>query len=152
MLALLGTLPSHEYTPFFYMISSGDKHSLLKAQAFEEHNRGVSYSQSHEMQTLIIPRARSVGQSWISTPFSVLWSFGFCLWNLGITPIVMYWTRASQLPFADIVLMNGPATCVPVVAVFCLLRVCKRLNQSFWHFHLRDWCTLSRSHAYGLCR
>lgn len=123
LLALLSTLPESEYEPFVYMVSSGDTFSLAKAQAFEETWRGSPKLVAHPLQALEIPRARSVGQGWLTTPFTLVWSFLFCILHIGIAPLVSYWMHATPLPIVDVVLMNGPATCVPVVLVACMLRV-----------------------------
>ncbi|WFD40758.1 N-acetylglucosaminyldiphosphodolichol N-acetylglucosaminyltransferase [Malassezia japonica] len=104
------------------MVSSGDTFSLAKAQAFEEARRGSPKLAAHPLQALEIPRARSVGQSWLTTPFTLAWSFLFCILHIGIAPLVSYWTHATPLPVVDVVLMNGPATCVPVVLVAHMLR------------------------------
>lgn len=113
MLALLRALPDAEFSPRTYYISSGDAYSRLKAAEFENArgNRLV------RIETL--PRARSVGQSWLTTPLTVAWSTAYCLWRLGVRPIC---TR-ERLPFVDVVLLNGPATCVPICACVVLLRV-----------------------------
>lgn len=123
LLALLSTLPKSEYEPFVYTVSSGDTFSLAKAQAFEEARRGSPKLAAHPLQALEIPRARSVGQSWLTTPFTLAWSFLFCILHIGIAPLVSCWTHATPLPVVDVVLMNGPATCVPVVLVAHMLRV-----------------------------
>lgn len=123
MLALLGTLPPSEYAPFVYFVSSEDKYSAALARAFETRYRGSSHLGSHPLQGLIIPRARSVGQSWITTPFTLLRSLVFCIWHLGIVPIVSFLRSSEKLPIVDVLLMNGPATCVPVALVVYLFRV-----------------------------
>ena len=57
-----------------------------------------------------IPRAREVGQSWLTTPFTTLISFFVCLNTI-------FWIRPR------LVLVNGPRTCVPVVAAACLFEI-----------------------------
>ena len=101
------------YTPRIYVVSSGDALSLPKAREAE----GGALA-PHPLQGLVIPRARAVRQSWLTTPYTVLTSLAHCLWHMGIAP----WCR-SRTPWADVVVMNGPATCVPVVATIWAMRV-----------------------------
>ena len=61
----------------------------------------------------MIPRAREVGQSWITSILYTAYAFLFCL--------SLIWKKRPKL-----VLVNGPGTCVPVVLatrLFSLLTV-----------------------------
>lgn len=113
MLSILQALPRDRYTPRVYVVSSGDTLSLPKAREAE----GGTLA-PHPMQGLVIPRARTVRQSWLTTPFTVLGSLAYCLWHVGLAP---WWLRRT--PWADVLVMNGPATCVPVVAAIWAMRV-----------------------------
>lgn len=113
MLSILHALPRDMYTPRVYFVSSGDALSLLKAREAE----GGTLA-PHPMQGLVLPRARKVRQSWLTTPFSVLGSLAYCLWHVGFAPWCL-----SRMPWADVLVMNGPATCVPVVAAIWVMRV-----------------------------
>ncbi|WFD20266.1 N-acetylglucosaminyldiphosphodolichol N-acetylglucosaminyltransferase [Malassezia caprae] len=115
MLAMLQALPRDAYAPRLYVVSSGDTHSLAKARDIEGGQLAA-----HPLQALQIPRARRVQQSWASTPFSVAWSVLFSLWHLGILPL---WRTRGQRPCADVLMMNGPATCVSVVAAMWAMRL-----------------------------
>jgi len=115
MLAMLQALPHGDYAPRLYVVSSGDTHSLAKARDMEGGRLAP-----HPLQALEIPRARRVQQSWALTPFSVAWSALFSLWHLGIMPL---WRTRGQRPCADVLLMNGPATCVPVVGAMWAMRL-----------------------------
>ena len=114
MLSILRALPRDMYTPRVYVVSSGDALSLPMAREAE----GGALA-PHPLQGLVIPRARAVRQSWLTTPYTVLTSLAYCLWHMGIVP----WCRRSRTPWADVVVMNGPATCVPVVATIWAMRV-----------------------------
>ncbi|KAH8287467.1 hypothetical protein KR054_007887 [Drosophila jambulina] len=60
-----------------------------------------------------VPRSRSVGQSWLSTVFTTLWAL---LWSC-----YLVWRDQPQL-----ILCNGPGTCVP----FCYAAyVCRLLGR-----------------------
>ncbi|WFD28100.1 N-acetylglucosaminyldiphosphodolichol N-acetylglucosaminyltransferase [Malassezia nana] len=115
MLAMVQALPSSDYTPRLYLVSSGDTHSLAKAREMEGGSLSV-----HPLQGLEIPRARHVQQSWASTPWSVARSFLWSLWHLGLVPL---WRTRGRRACADVLLMNGPATCVSVVAAMWAMRL-----------------------------
>lgn len=111
MLQLIRTLPHGEFHPRVYLVSEGDVHSLARARALE------GALAPHPLQALVLPRARAVGQSWLSTPFTVVWSTIYTIWALATRPV---WLGARR-PRVDVLLMNGPATCVPLcIAVWCL--------------------------------
>lgn len=119
MLALLDALPRDAYAPRVYLVSSGDEMSMAKARAAER-ARGALDLAAHPLQGLAIPRARAVGQSFLTTPITLAWSALFSAWHLGVVPT---WRSRGRRAFADVVLMNGPATCVPVAAILFALRV-----------------------------
>ncbi|KOS13678.1 hypothetical protein Malapachy_2008 [Malassezia pachydermatis] len=117
MLSLLQALPRNEYGPLVCMASSGDKMSLEKASTV----LSDALASQHPWQGMVLPRARNVGQTWTSTPWSVLRSMAYAVWYIGFAPYLHGYTDRAC---ADILLMNGPATCVPlVVAVWCA-RIC----------------------------
>ena len=149
MLALLSSLPADEYAPFVYIVSSGDTHSAAKARAFEEQYRATSKPRTQ--LCVSVPRARSVGQSWLTTPFTVAWSLLFCAWTFGLAPLYAHWRHGTRLPFVDVVLMNGPATCVPLALVAYALRVRFLAHPSSLGYLLHAWCTWSPLHACGRC-
>ncbi|WFD29026.1 N-acetylglucosaminyldiphosphodolichol N-acetylglucosaminyltransferase [Malassezia sp. CBS 17886] len=121
MLALLRGLPGTER---LYLSTSGDVWSLAKACAYEAGGGAAPRaSAGRSTDGVQIPRARAVGQSWITTPFTLAWSILFCVWHLGLAPLWRHARRGDRLPFADVLLMNGPATCVPIGLVIRALRV-----------------------------
>ena len=134
MLQLIQTLPHDEFYPRVYLVSEGDVHSLTRARALE------GELAAHPLQALVLPRARAVGQSWLSTPFTVVWSTIYTIWALATRPV---WLGARR-PRVDVLLMNGPATCVPLcIAVWCLrVRWCMLTRLPGRHRQL--WYTSSR--------
>lgn len=126
MLQLLSALPVKRYSPRVYIIASGDQFSQTKAIEAEE-KRGEEVDPKAEkggnepkddFQFITLPRARNVHQTWLSTPLTVLIAFIACFKH-----IVLPSFRAQQTsPFADLILMNGPGTCVPIVASVWFLR------------------------------
>lgn len=87
-----------------YLIANTDRGSKLKAEAFEQ-ERGNS-----EAEIVWVPRAREVGQSYVSSIWTTLKAAWASLW------IVL-----RLMP--DVVLTNGPGTCVPVVASAYISRI-----------------------------
>ncbi|XP_024426450.1 UDP-N-acetylglucosamine transferase subunit ALG14 [Desmodus rotundus] len=108
MLRLLGHLSS-AYCPRHYVVADTDEFSAQKIHSFER-NR-ADRDPSTMMPTYHIhriPRSREVQQSWLSTVFTTL--------------------RSAWLSFPltyrvkpDLVLCNGPGTCVPICASALLL-------------------------------
>lgn len=126
LLLLLSSLDPAKYTPRTYFVSSGDTMSSSKADKLEsgewcsEENLDSSSStdstKSGRYEVVILPRARNVHQSWLSTPLSTLLSFAAC-----VRAVIPRSRRA--MPFTDLVLMNGPGTCVPLVAAVYVNKV-----------------------------
>lgn len=102
MLALTAGLNHKLYTPRIYVMANTDKISQTKVLAQE--------SISVDFQILEVPRSREVRQSYASSVFSTLRATWSCV------PIV--WQLRP-----DVVLTNGPGTCVPIVAIVWLLRL-----------------------------
>jgi len=98
MLRLIEPLDFDKYTSRIYVVSSGDTLSEGKARDFELGKQGIGDKKFYDIIT--VPRARRVGQTWLTTPFSVLQ----CL--LGSIRAVL----VNPLP--DAVICNGPGTCV----------------------------------------
>lgn len=63
-----------------------------------------------------IPRARKVKQSWLTTPFSFIFAFPFCLYHCFVlNPKICF--------------VNGPGTCIPV-CLSCMLLNLVLLNNT----------------------
>ncbi|KAJ1913731.1 UDP-N-acetylglucosamine transferase subunit [Tieghemiomyces parasiticus] len=96
-----------------YYITDTDTTSVAKARAFEDQLENTKRQappqtlpvSAYRIET--VPRSRAVGQSWVTTPVTVLRTFRRCL------PLV--WRNPP-----DILLCNGPGTCVPFVMA-CIL-------------------------------
>ena len=105
MLRLLGGMNLENYTPRVYVIAEGDKMSVDKVEKFEMEADKTSRTSSDSAQLVAdirkVPRARQVMQSYITSIFSTLTAMMYSL------PIVF-----SASP--DLVLCNGPGTCIPV--------------------------------------
>ncbi|CDK27379.1 unnamed protein product [Kuraishia capsulata CBS 1993] len=82
-----------------YVVSSGDETSLLRIKQLEETLRS-----GKDTRYIILPRARSVGESSFSALFNTLKSF-------------LYTVRTFVGDFSlipDVLLLNGPGTAVPL--------------------------------------
>jgi len=109
-LAMLSALDFTRYTPRTYMCSESDALSAKKAFVLESVKAAESSSHppaaSKPCYTVItIPRARSVHQPLLTTPFTALRSLVSCLYYVAILPAL------SGTPFAEVLVLNGPGTC-----------------------------------------
>ncbi|WVF73127.1 hypothetical protein IAT40_007946 [Kwoniella sp. CBS 6097] len=117
MRALLSTLPFERYTPRTYVYCHGDEMSL-KAVASLESDKGTLTS-SNSYNLLPLPRARKVAESLPSTLISATKTLVFALHHIFLLPFL----RNPTKPFADVLLVNGPGTCVVLVLVSYIRRI-----------------------------
>lgn len=97
MLRLLGALDRSAYTPRTYVYADTDKMSPSKLRGFE--GRDASAEAGYTVR--LIPRTREVRQSAVGTVVGTLRALAAAF------PIVF-----STMP--DVVLTNGPGTCIPL--------------------------------------
>lgn len=103
MLALIKNLNTTEiYTPLIYMVASTDDTSLRRVDA------EPSAPRAHVIYRL--PRSREVGQSYSTSIFTTLWSLVVALYYVAIIK-------------PDLLLCNGPGTCLPVAIATLLYRI-----------------------------
>ncbi|XP_026317679.1 UDP-N-acetylglucosamine transferase subunit ALG14 homolog [Hyposmocoma kahamanoa] len=103
LLRIAKTLDLKKYQPRLYIVADNDFSSEVKiceAEKSEIHN---TYAISR------IPRSRNVNQSYLSSIFSSLYSILYTI------PVVYNFKP-------NIVLCNGPGTCIPVCVVAFILR------------------------------
>lgn len=132
-LLLLSSLDFERYTPRTYIISQGDTLSAQKAIDLER-SRAAPNSVRHLLtlnsrrrllciqlpknyRIIVIPRARHVHQSLLTTPFTFVYSAVFALYCICIKPLV------RRNPFSEVLLLNGPGTCVSVCLAAYVSRV-----------------------------
>lgn len=101
MMTLINHLDTLKFTPRNYIVTDGDNLSSLKVIQFEKQS---------DFSITSIPRARSVGQSFISSIPTTSFCFMKCM---------LLFTTIK----ADLVLMNGPGTCIPITIALLLKRV-----------------------------
>lgn len=104
MLKLIKDMDCKKYYPRYYFVARSDTTSVAKIQNFEKNK-----SQTDGYKIIKIPRSRVVHQSYLTsiltTSFSIIYSF----------PIV-----CTIRP--DLVLCNGPGTCIPICGITFLLK------------------------------
>ena len=100
MMYLMRSLNRKKFRPLHIVYASSD--SMSRVRALSEWNSSTVSFHS-------VPRSRSVGQSWITTPFTTAWA---------IVHSILLIVRIRP----DTILCNGPGTCVPICYAAFLLR------------------------------
>lgn len=102
MLALIQDLDPAIYAPLIYIVATTDDTSERRVAA--------AIGGRPPDLVLRIPRSREVGQSYLSSVFTTLWSFVVALYLvLRVRP--------------NLLLCNGPGTCLPVAIATLLYRI-----------------------------
>lgn len=110
ILRLVGSLSS-AYSPRHYVIAESDEMSAKKIRSLELTRAQNNSTTEHTTYYLHrIPRSREVRQSWLSSVFTTLYSMWFSF------PLVH---RIKP----DLVLCNGPGTCIPICVSALLLGI-----------------------------
>lgn len=122
LLQLVSALPIERYTQRIYLISSADQFSLNKAKQLERNLSPSSSSTQSLPKVIQIPRARNVHQSFLTTPLTLAKSIAFSIHHIALRPIVHQNQNQNRI-LADVILMNGPGTCLPIVVAVSSLRV-----------------------------
>ncbi|XP_033250507.1 UDP-N-acetylglucosamine transferase subunit ALG14 homolog [Drosophila miranda] len=125
--ALLHRRDSDEYQPIRFIAANNDENSDRQLQAALGHSGAESI--------LRVPRSRSVGQSWLSSVFTILYALIWSCW--------LVWRDRPQL-----VLCNGPGTCVPYCYAAYMWRLLGRLPPKSRIVFVESFCrveTLSLS-------
>ena len=108
MLTTVKKLDYAIYSPIHYVAAKTDKHSLERAKNSQKDNDVLS---SKDIYFHRIYRSREVKQSWITTIFTTLYSLfeSLKLCFINVKP--------------DIIICNGPGTCIPILVCGLFLRV-----------------------------
>lgn len=109
MLQLMRVMTPSLYCPRTYVMASSDTTSEFKVHVLEEYLATKASRKYRKYSIFKIPRSRQVGQSFFTSAFSTLYSFLRCV------PMMLY-----NRP--ELVLCNGPGTCVPICILAFLLR------------------------------
>lgn len=105
MLQLIKGIDLARYSPRYYVMAETDTTSFSKVAKFEGDNDKGNY------ESFKIPRSREVRQSYITSIFSTTYSI------LCSIPLVL---RLRP----DLILCNGPGTCIPICVLAFILKVC----------------------------
>lgn len=111
MIRLLSGLDAGRYRPLIYVVAETDATSLERVEVAAGEAKGGGGARMANV-VYRIPRSREVGQSYATSVFTTLHSFLYAAW-------VVIRTRP------DLVLCNGPGTCLPIA--YCAL-VCRILG------------------------
>lgn len=109
MLMLVEGMDKAFYSPRVYVAAETDKMSAKRAVSREQSWAG-SQDAPADVSVEVIPRSREVGQSYITSVFTTLYSLQ--------TAARMVLRHRPQL-----VLVNGPGTCIPVCAIAFISRL-----------------------------
>ena len=115
-----------------YAIADTDKGSRAKAEEFERSKAGTRAGLA-ESRVHLLPRAREVGQSYFTSVFTTLRST--------VTAVLVVF---SVCP--DLIVCNGPGTCVPIAAAAYALRFFG-LKVCDVHVVCSTFCAHSHSHT-----
>lgn len=102
MLEIAKRLKIDKYTPRFYVVAENDQNSVDKLMEVEKDNS--------DYKIYMITRSRKVHQSYFSSVFTTLKATFDCI------PLLMH-------ARPNLILCNGPATCVPIILVAFLLKI-----------------------------
>lgn len=108
MLRIVERLDGGRYAPRQYVVASTDKTSVVKVIESEIQRQPDPEQQTYEIIT--IPRSRDVHQSYVSSVVTSVLALLHCV------PVVL---KARP----ELILTNGPGTCVPVCLVAFLARL-----------------------------
>uniref|UniRef100_A0A6B2L762 UDP-N-acetylglucosamine transferase subunit ALG14 n=1 Tax=Arcella intermedia TaxID=1963864 RepID=A0A6B2L762_9EUKA len=117
MFKFLDTVPeiNSKFFPRHYVIADTDKGSEAKVHQFE-HNKASKQATHYHLHR--IPRSREVGQSYLTSVFTTL--------RATLTSFRLVWSLRP-----DVVLANGPGTCVPICISAWLLKLLGRLPHCY---------------------
>ncbi|KAI9060280.1 glycosyltransferase family 1 protein [Trametes sanguinea] len=123
-LSLLSALDFSRYSPRTYFISEGDTLSMRKAleleaaKAADASKSGPSHPAAKAPYSfVVIPRARRVHQSLLTTPATAAVSLCAAIWHITIAPLL------SRTSVPEVLLLNGPGTCF----VLCIAAYLNRI-------------------------
>mmetsp|Transcript_36823 Transcript_36823/g.37477 ORF Transcript_36823/g.37477 Transcript_36823/m.37477 type:complete len:186 (-) Transcript_36823:143-700(-) len=102
MLKLIHKLDATLYSPMFFILAKTDITSFQKIQSSKLTFPSIQYIRIH--------RSREVKQSWLSS-----------IWTILLSIIECFWIFHSLRP--DLIICNGPGTCVPLCYVATLFRI-----------------------------
>jgi beta-1,4-N-acetylglucosaminyltransferase len=122
-LKLASALDFGRYSPRTYIVSEGDAFSAQKALALEhiKATHHVFSDDQPQYKLLTIPRARRVRQSLLSALPDAVKSLSACMYLVSVRPL--FKKGGFRQPFVDLLILNGPGTCVILCTAILLNRL-----------------------------
>lgn len=105
MMTIVKQLSKRNYSPRYYILASSDSTSESKVLNVEEPT-----TSKNDYELFRINRSRHVGQSYLTSIFTTIRSIWQCI------PLVYHLQP-------DLVLCNGPGTCVPICLIAFMLKM-----------------------------
>lgn len=105
MMTIVKQLNKRNYSPRYYILASSDSNSEAKVLSLEEPT-----TSKNDYELFRIRRSRHVGQSYLTSIFTTIRSIWQCI------PLIY---RLQP----DLVLCNGPGTCVPICLIAFMLKI-----------------------------
>mmetsp|Transcript_2304 Transcript_2304/g.2762 ORF Transcript_2304/g.2762 Transcript_2304/m.2762 type:complete len:245 (+) Transcript_2304:72-806(+) len=103
MLRLLTSMNETHYSPLYYIVASSDTTSINRLENRYHSGNDKELHLPHYEHIYRIPRSREVGQSYVTSIFTTLFSI------LSSANIVLFKSKP------DLLIINGPGTCLPIV-------------------------------------
>lgn len=110
MMSIVKQLNKKNYSPRYYILASTDSTSESKVLSVEEPT-----TSKNDYELFRIKRSRHVGQSYLTSVYTTVRSIWQCI------PLVYHLQP-------DLVLCNGPGTCVPICLIAFMLKVFGAIN------------------------
>mmetsp|Transcript_25656 Transcript_25656/g.32329 ORF Transcript_25656/g.32329 Transcript_25656/m.32329 type:complete len:251 (+) Transcript_25656:65-817(+) len=101
MIRLLSSLSKEHYMPLYYIVASTDTTSINRLNSIHE-SENKQFLPPRHSEVYTIPRAREVGQSYVTSIFTTILSI------VSSAHIVLLKVQP------DILIINGPGTCMPI--------------------------------------
>ncbi|XVF87205.1 hypothetical protein PTKIN_Ptkin18bG0100200 [Pterospermum kingtungense] len=123
MINLLLVLQKDRFTPRFYIAAATDNMSLQKARVLENSLADSSGVKGISAEFMQIYRSREVGQSYVTSVWTTLVALVHAL-------------RLMIKIRPQVVLCNGPGTCIPLCVIAFFFKVC--INTAFLRWKLEQ--------------
>uniref|UniRef100_A0AC34RI54 UDP-N-acetylglucosamine transferase subunit ALG14 n=1 Tax=Panagrolaimus sp. JU765 TaxID=591449 RepID=A0AC34RI54_9BILA len=115
MISLVKQLNPNLFMPRQYIVAETDSLSANKVVEMEKQFQPKVNHNSNSYEITLIPRSRKVGQSYLTSIFTTLWAI--------FISIKIVWQSKP-----DMVLCNGPGTCLPICIIAYVLDLLRLRN------------------------
>lgn len=122
MMTIVKQLNKRNYSPRYYILASTDSTSESKVLNVEEPT-----TSKNDYELFRISRSRHVGQSYLTSVFTTIRSIWQCI------PLVYHLQP-------EIVLCNGPGTCVPICLIAFMLKIFGAINAQCKIVFVESYC------------